>query len=60
MPFTISHAVAVLPLTSARWRRWLVPSALVIGAMIPDWPYFFPSFADAGSTHAATGRSQCR
>lgn len=39
MPFTLAHPAAALPI-----RRWLgrrvVPSALVIGTMIPDLPYY--------------------
>lgn len=39
MPFTLAHPAAALPI-----RRWLgervVPSALVIGTMVPDLPYF--------------------
>jgi hypothetical protein len=38
VPFTASHPAAVVPL-----MRWgLVPSALVIGSMAPDIPYFLP------------------
>lgn len=36
MPFTLVHPAAVLPLA----RTPLVPSALVIGAMAPDLPYY--------------------
>ncbi len=36
MPFTLSHAAAVIPLR----RTPLVISALVIGCFIPDFPYF--------------------
>lgn len=36
MPFTLSHAAAVLPL----FRGPLVPTALVAGAVAPDGPYF--------------------
>ncbi|RBY87780.1 DUF4184 family protein [Blastococcus sp. TF02A-30] len=36
MPFTLTHPAAVLPLA----RTPLVPSALVIGAMAPDLPYY--------------------
>ncbi|XVV04572.1 DUF4184 family protein [Actinosynnema sp. CA-248983] len=36
MPFTVSHVAAVVPFA----RRPLVPSALVIGSMSPDLPYF--------------------
>jgi hypothetical protein len=52
MPFTLSHAVAVLPLT--RSRR-LVPAALVIGSWVPDLPYFVPLLGGSGRTHAASG-----
>jgi Domain of unknown function (DUF4184) len=38
MPFTVSHAAAILPLRA----RWLSSSALVIGAMTPDLPLFAP------------------
>jgi hypothetical protein len=50
MPFTGSHPAAVLPLT-----RWLPPSALVIGSMSPDLPYYLPTPVDGGTTHAAAG-----
>ncbi|MCR6649790.1 MAG: DUF4184 family protein [Cellulomonas sp.] len=45
MPFTLSHAAAVLPLA----RGPLVPAALVVGAMAPDVPYFvkLPRYAGA-------------
>lgn len=36
MPLTLTHPAIVLPLA----RGPLVPSALVIGAMAPDLPYF--------------------
>lgn len=36
VPFTVSHVAAVVPFA----RRPLVPSALVIGSMAPDLPYF--------------------
>ena len=52
MPFTVSHAVAVLPL--ARNRR-LVPAALVIGSWVPDLPYFVPLLEGSDWTHAASG-----
>ena len=41
MPFTISHAAAVLPL-HARGRTRLPLAALMIGSMSPDFPYFTP------------------
>jgi hypothetical protein len=52
VPFTVSHAVAVLPLV--RHRR-LVPAALVIGSWVPDLPYFVPGLGGSGWTHAASG-----
>lgn len=36
MPFTFSHPAYILPLA----RRGLVLSALVVGSMAPDFPYF--------------------
>src|ERR1700756_2931186 len=41
MPFTVSHAAAVLPFR----RLNLVWSAFIIGSMAPDFPYII------GSTH---------
>ncbi|WFE24994.1 DUF4184 family protein [Solwaraspora sp. WMMD791] len=52
MPFTGSHVAAVLPLTRT---AWLVPSALVIGSMVPDLPYFLPLPVDATLTHSLVG-----
>jgi hypothetical protein len=52
MPFTVSHAVAVVPLF--RWRR-LDPLALVVGSMAPDFGYFFHRFALAAHAHSAAG-----
>ena len=51
MPFTLSHAAAVVPLL----RTGLVPSALVIGSMIPDLPYYVPLPVASSSTHAPAG-----
>jgi hypothetical protein len=51
MPFTGSHPAAVLPL-----MRWgLLPSALVIGSMVPDLPYYLPMPVDSGTTHSLPG-----
>lgn len=48
MPFTVSHAAAVLPIRV----RWLSTSALVIGAMAPDLPLFAPFLPyTTGETH---------
>lgn len=38
MPFTASHVAAVLPFV----RTPLIPSALVVGSMVPDLPLFSP------------------
>jgi len=41
VPFTVSHAAAVLPLH--RWTRHKLPlTALMIGSMAPDFLYFLP------------------
>lgn len=47
MPFTVSHAAAVLPFRS----RYLSASALVIGAMIPDLPLYLPLPFAMDTTH---------
>jgi hypothetical protein len=39
MPFTLAHPAAVLPL---RGLRFLRTAPLIIGAVIPDLPYFVP------------------
>lgn len=51
MPFTGSHPAAVLPLL----RLGLVPSALVIGSMAPDLPYFLGLGTESSLTHSALG-----
>jgi hypothetical protein len=51
MPFTGSHPAAILPFL----RSGLVPSALVIGSMAPDLPYFVPTPFSATTTHTLTG-----
>ena len=50
MPFTGSHPAAVLPLF-----RLGLPSALVIGSMAPDLPYYLPIPVHSELTHSATG-----
>jgi len=51
MPFTISHAAAVLPL-----RRTRLPlAALMIGSMAPDFAYFLPWEPDRLATHSFAG-----
>lgn len=54
MPFTVAHAAAVLPL--GRWGRYRLPmSALMIGAMTPDLPYFLPLEVSRITTHDLPG-----
>ncbi|HEX6637558.1 MAG TPA: DUF4184 family protein [Steroidobacteraceae bacterium] len=52
MPFTVSHAAAVLPLH--RFRN-LPLAALMIGSMAPDFGYFFSHEASRTITHSFTG-----
>jgi len=52
MPFTISHAAAVLPF-SRLLARWRLLSAAVIGAMVPDFRLFFPWRLGRVETHSA-------
>ena len=40
MPFTLAHPAAVLPLRGVRHLRM---APLVVGAMVPDLPYYLPS-----------------
>ena len=50
MPFTGSHPAAVLPVL-----RWLPPSALIIGSMAPDAPFYLPLPAAFADTHSLAG-----
>ena len=51
MPFTISHAAAVLPLQKTR----LPLAALMIGSMSPDFSYFLPGEPLREITHSIAG-----
>lgn len=51
MPFTPSHAIAILPFA----RTPLAPAALVIGSMAPDLPYFLPLGIQRSQTHSLSG-----
>lgn len=51
MPFTGSHPAAALPLA----RLGLPPSALVIGSMAPDLPYYLPTPVNGAATHSLLG-----
>jgi Domain of unknown function (DUF4184) len=52
MPFTISHAAIVLPF-SRLLARWRLLSAVVIGAMVPDFGLFLPWRIQRFETHSA-------
>jgi hypothetical protein len=51
MPFTVSHAAIVLPF-SRLLARWRLLSAVVIGAMVPDFGLFFPWRVNRFETHS--------
>ena len=53
MPFTPTHIVAIMPI--AALFRWLPLSALAIGSMIPDLPWFAPFSPDYAMTHSPAG-----
>jgi hypothetical protein len=51
MPFTLSHPAAAVPL-----RKLGLPlSALVVGSLAPDFPYFFPPTTDSHFGHTLPG-----
>ena len=54
MPFTISHAAVVLPF-SRLLARWRLLSAVVIGAMVPDFGFLFHWRISRFETHSAWG-----
>jgi membrane-bound metal-dependent hydrolase YbcI (DUF457 family) len=51
MPFTLSHPAATLPFLRTR----LLPSALVIGSMVPDFEYFLRFSPRGGFGHTLPG-----
>jgi Domain of unknown function (DUF4184) len=54
MPFTVSHAAAVLPLH--RLSKHKLPlTALMVGSMAPDFGYFFSHEASRALTHSLSG-----
>lgn len=55
MPFTASHAMAVLP--GVRWHAWLRldPTCLVIGSMAPDFEYFVRGEQASSISHTVVG-----
>jgi len=54
MPFTISHAAAVLPF-GRPLARWRMLSATVIGSMVPDFGFLMPWRPARIETHSAIG-----
>ncbi|MEP6546451.1 MAG: DUF4184 family protein [Gammaproteobacteria bacterium] len=54
MPFTISHAAIVLPFSRLLARGRLL-SAVVIGAMVPDFGLFFPWRVQRFESHSVEG-----
>jgi len=54
MPFTISHAAAVLPLRGVGKFR-LPLAAMMIGSMSPDFAYFLPGETDRVDSHSIAG-----
>ncbi|HEY1589717.1 MAG TPA: DUF4184 family protein, partial [Rhodanobacter sp.] len=54
MPFTISHA-AVVPPVSRMLARWRLLSAVVIGTMVPDFGVFLPWHMYRIETHSKMG-----
>jgi hypothetical protein len=51
MPFTLAHAAAALPFRRLR----LVPSAVVVGTMAPDFEYFLRFAPQGGFGHTVAG-----
>ena len=54
MPFTVSHAAAVLPLHRLSQHK-LPLTALMVGSMAPDFGYFFSHEASRALTHSVVG-----
>lgn len=54
MPFTLAHPAAVLPLLRPA-RRFAAPLGLVVGAVVPDAPYFLPLGLARRVSHSLTG-----
>ena len=53
MPFTLAHPAAILPL---RGLRYLRTAPLILGAMIPDLPYYLPgAHRMKPDTHSVVG-----
>lgn len=51
MPFTVSHAAAIIPF----YRKPLILSALIVGSMSPDFLYYMPFIPNYHVTHTVQG-----
>jgi len=54
MPFTPSHVAAVLPLLTKK-RKWISETGIVVGAMVPDFEYFFRMKMQSDISHSWLG-----
>jgi hypothetical protein len=54
MPFTLAHPAAAIPFWSTLGRAGVL-SALIIGSMSPDLPYFLPWKIDRANSHSLIG-----
>jgi hypothetical protein len=55
MPFTLSHAAAVLPFKKSRPQYFSLP-ALIVGSFLPDFIFYFPiPHVSREFTHSALG-----
>lgn len=54
MPFTLAHPIAAIPLRPLMGKTGVL-SALVVGSMTPDLPYFLPLGVDRISSHSPAG-----
>lgn len=54
MPFTLAHPAAVIPLHRALGSAGVL-SALIIGSIVPDMPYFVPVGISRTATHSLAG-----
>ncbi len=55
MPFTFAHPAIVVPLLRGRPRWWIDPTALVCGALAPDFEYFLRARMHSSVSHTLTG-----
>jgi Domain of unknown function (DUF4184) len=55
MPLTYAHPAAVIPLQKVFGKKSSVLSALVIGSIAPDLPYFIPWLPDRDASHSLLG-----